>query len=253
MYYPSFQTKKSGVPVLSKKEIDFIAERYIMDFQPDILKNPSPVDIDGFLENYLGTTPDYQLLSHNGIYLGMTVFNDTNCISVYDLVNNRAEYISAKANTVIIDSRLLEENQEHRYRFTAGHEAGHVVFHTSYFAYDPDQLSLFGDAEPAMVQCRVDTTKTKNKDFRLISDHDWMEWQANYFSGALLMPKSAVTALANEYEGPDYLRPWSLICRLEDVFNVSSEAAKHRLTSLNLIEPISETAFSAFKDFALAF
>ncbi len=218
-----------------------------------LLKNPSPVDIDGFLENYLGTTPDYQLLSHNGIYLGMTVFNDTNCIPVYDLVNNRAEYISAKANTVIIDCRLLEENQEHRYRFTAGHEAGHVVFHTPYFAYDPDQLSLFGDSEPAMVRCRVDTTKAKNKDFRLISDHDWMEWQANYFSGAILMPKSAVIALANEYEGPDYLRSWSLICRLEDVFNVSSEAAKHRLTSLNLIEPISETAFSAFKDFALAF
>ncbi len=38
MYYPSFQTKKSGVPVLSKKEIDFIAEQYIMEFQPDILK-----------------------------------------------------------------------------------------------------------------------------------------------------------------------------------------------------------------------
>ncbi|MCU6720111.1 hypothetical protein OCV67_09220 [Porcipelethomonas ammoniilytica] len=99
------------------------------------MKNPSPVDIDGFLENYLGTTPDY----HNGIYLGMTVFHDTNCIPVYDLANNRAEYISAKANTVIFDSRLLEENQEHRYRFTAGHEAGHVVFHTPYFAYDPNQ------------------------------------------------------------------------------------------------------------------
>lgn len=164
---------------------------------------------------------------------------------------DRAEYISAKANTVIFDSRLLEENQEHRYRFTAGHEAGHVVFHTSYFAYDPNQLSLFGDAEPAMVRCRVDTTKVKTKSFRLISDHDWMEWQANYFSGALLMPQSAVIALANEYDGPDYLRPWSLIRTLEDVFNVSSEAAKHRLTSLKLIEPISETAFSAFKDFAL--
>lgn len=253
MYSPCFQTKKSGVPVLSKKDIDFIAEQYIMEFQPDILKNPSPVDIDGFLENYLGTTPDYQLLSHNGIYLGMTVFHDINCIPVYDLANNHAEYISAKANTVIFDSRLLEENQEHRYRFTAGHEAGHVVFHTSYFTYDPNQLSLFGDAEPAMVRCRVDTTKVKNKNFRLISGHDWMEWQANYFSRALLMPQSAVIALANEYDDPGYLRPWSLIHTLEDVFNVSSEAAKHRLTSLNLIEPISETAFSAFKNFALVF
>ena len=39
------------------------------DFQPSVLTNPAPVDIESFVENYLGMTPDYQLLSHNGIYL----------------------------------------------------------------------------------------------------------------------------------------------------------------------------------------
>ena len=55
-----------------------------MDFQPEALKNPMEIDIDGFLEHYLGATPDYQYLSHNMIYLGMTVFQDTNRIPVYD-------------------------------------------------------------------------------------------------------------------------------------------------------------------------
>ena len=38
-----------------------------------------------------------------GVYLGMTVFNDTDKVPVYDPIQNRAEYISARANTIIID------------------------------------------------------------------------------------------------------------------------------------------------------
>ena len=92
MYNPSFRVKKNGVPIVSKKELDAIGERFVRDFQPEVLKNPAPVDIDGFIECYLGMTPDYQFLSHNGIYLGMTVFNDTNKVPVFDPVNQRAEY-----------------------------------------------------------------------------------------------------------------------------------------------------------------
>ena len=101
MYTPSLRVKNNGVPILSKAEIDAIGERFVQDFQPEVLTNPSPVDIEGFIEFYLGMTPDYQYLSHNGVYLGMTVFNDTNKVPVFDPATNRAEYISAKARTVI--------------------------------------------------------------------------------------------------------------------------------------------------------
>ena len=65
--------KENGVPILSKTEIDVIGERFVRDFQPEVLESPAPVDIEGFIEFYLGMTPDYQFLSHNGVYLGMTV------------------------------------------------------------------------------------------------------------------------------------------------------------------------------------
>ena len=64
--------KNNGVPILSKAEIDAIGERFVQDFQPEVLTNPSPVDIEGFIEFYLGMTPDYQYLSHNGVYLMCT-------------------------------------------------------------------------------------------------------------------------------------------------------------------------------------
>lgn len=180
--------KNNGVPILSKAEIDAIGERFVQDFQPEVLTNPSPVDIEGFIEFYLGMTPDYQYLSHNGVYLGMTVFNDTNKVPVFDPTTNRAEYISAKARTVIIDNRLLDENQRHRFRFTLGHEGGHDIFHSGYFSYNPDQTSLFDEEFVApMIQCRVDSGMTDRADTRKWDDHDWMEWQANHLSAAVLI------------------------------------------------------------------
>ena len=140
MYTPSFKVKSNGVPILSKEEIDGIGEQYVKAFCPEVLSHPAPVDIESFVENYLGITPDYQYLSNNGIYLGMTVFNDTNMVPIFDPGTGRAEYISAKARTIIIDNRLLEESQQHRYRFTLGHEAGHDIFHSGFFGYNPDQL-----------------------------------------------------------------------------------------------------------------
>lgn len=110
------------------------------------------------------------------MYLGMTVFNDTNKVPIYDPATNRAEYISAKARTVIIDNRLLDENQRHRFRFTLGHEGGHDIFHSGYFSYNPDQTSLFDEEFVApMIQCRVDSGMTDSADTRKWDDHDWME------------------------------------------------------------------------------
>ena len=122
MYTPQYKWNAKGIPVLSRDQIDTIAEGFLADFQPRALTEPMEVDVDGFLEMYLGLTPDYQYLSHNMIYLGMSVFHDTDSIPIFDPETNRAEYFSAKANTVIFDRRLVdEENQEHRYRFTGGH------------------------------------------------------------------------------------------------------------------------------------
>ena len=60
MYNPSFRVKRNGVPILSGEQISIIGEKYVRDFQPEVLQNPAPVDIESFIEQYLGMTPDYQ-------------------------------------------------------------------------------------------------------------------------------------------------------------------------------------------------
>ena len=88
MYQPKFRKRKDNIPVLSKLEIDEIAGGYLLDFYPDAVANPQPVNVELFLESYLGLTLDYQYLSNDGRYLGMTVFNDTNSIPVFIPENN---------------------------------------------------------------------------------------------------------------------------------------------------------------------
>jgi len=92
MYIPPLSYDTRGVPQLSRKQINKIAERFVEDFQPEVITNPSPINIEEFVECYLGMIPDYLYLSHNGIYLGMTVFNDTDKIPVYDPVVTAANF-----------------------------------------------------------------------------------------------------------------------------------------------------------------
>lgn len=236
MYCPSFRTKKNGVPVLSKQEIDIIAERFILDFCPEAQKTPMGLDIDSFLQNYLGLEQDFQYLSHNGAYLGMTVFNDTNKLPVYIPETNSAEYISAKARTIIIDNSLLEEGQEHRCRYTMGHEAGHDIFHKGYFSYNPDQISLFDDPPGPLIKCRAVDINRQPKPVKLWDDNDRMEWQANYLSSALLMPKTMVFELIQSVTYPhEIFRKSTYVVEMMKTFNVSCQAAENRLKSLGII------------------
>ncbi len=241
MYRPVITRKRSGVPVLSRKEIDGIGENLVGDFMPDALITPQEIDIDSFAQNYLGMDQDFQYLSHCGVYLGMTVFNDTDKVPVYDPQRGCADYISAKAHTVIIDRTLLADNQEHRYRFTMGHEAGHEFLHKEYFAYDPCQMTIFdyiGEASVEMVQCRIDTKKMDAGQPETWRDKDWMEWQANAFSSAVLMPVSMVRKVAEDVRKRGTKAVFmghAAASEVSRVFNVSFEAASYRLKQLGYI------------------
>ena len=84
MYVAEIVRKRSGAPVLSRKEIDIIGENLVSDFTLDRVLTPQEIDIDLFVQDYLGADQDFQYLSHCGVYLGMTVFNDTDKVPVYD-------------------------------------------------------------------------------------------------------------------------------------------------------------------------
>ena len=255
----SYRTNKNGVPIVSKKELDYLGEELIRDFCPQAMSEPVAIDMERFVGAYLNLEQDYQYLSSNCVYLGMTVFNDTYKVPVYNPKARRAEYISAKAGTVIIDKRLLENYQRHRYRFTLGHEASHGILHAGYFGYNPEQTSLFDRGGVPMIRCRMaEPLNGGSKSVTEWTDNDWLEWQANRLSSAILMPRTMVYRLVTGTltdrkdvsrlkEGvcpaPAFFQNPNTVSLVAKTFVVSREAAVYRLRELGLIHRNADVGF----------
>ncbi len=242
MYHPKLSYTQRGIPVISRKQMDAMAENYLRDFCPECLKEPCPIDIDQFAMEYLHLGQDFQYLTKQGVYLGMMVFHDTDRVEVYDEERDEAKYISEKANTIIIDRTLLEPGQEHRYRFTVGHECAHSIFHGPKLS-DPYQEYLnlyYADSEqgtPMMFRCNLSDREFVKKANTLWTDKQWMEWQADAFSSSILMPKSVVKKVVDEISPRTmrYSKRDELIRGVSRVFQVSRKAAEIRLEGLCLI------------------
>lgn len=141
-------------------------------------------------------------------------------------------------NPVVKISERLESSgtQENRFRTTLTHELGHVKFHG--FLWQFYQLQLIPRKENELgPRCKragiIDTAQI-----------DWMEWQAGYVSGAMLMPITPLNRMAGAafeewgvFGGVAVAssRGAELIRRVTAQFEVSQDAARVRLTQLGIL------------------
>lgn len=226
----------NGIPLLSKSQLEVYGESVLRDFSPAVLESPQTTDIDGLITNYMGFGFEYQYLSNNSVYLGVTVFDDTDTLPIYNPELNRAEFLSVKKNTIIIEGTLAENPLlERRERFTEGHEASHGLLHPVYYQ-ERSQYAGFSDIGGSYSKPYIPDLSGVDKDGRRLKGEAWLEWQANYLASVLLMPRVAVKRLKNMIE-PKGSRYWhlDLISTMSEVFKVSEEAARVRLGSLNYL------------------
>ncbi len=78
-----------------------------IEFCPDIVDNPQPLDVDLFIE-FLGFTLDYRYLSHCQCYLGVTVFRKMK-FPTFNMSTFRPELTCVDENTIIIDEGLYHQ------------------------------------------------------------------------------------------------------------------------------------------------
>lgn len=260
-----FRKKKNGVPVLSKDKIEILAKQVLNSYKPNLIFNPGVLDVELFIEDYASLEIDYQDLTHDGSILGMTVFNDCN-IPVYDAENNKAKRILVNEGTVLIDNGLLEEEQLRRGRFTLAHEAAHWFLHRHMYIQDKNQISLFDDL--SMEQKKLPVIKCRTSDIgygkrkQLITDHDWIEWQADYMASVLLMPKNAfITAARDKFQSSKIVKDFYqmgtdseidldirvIAYELADLFQVSFTATIIRLINLGFIKEEQDQRRSLFE------
>jgi hypothetical protein len=135
------------------------------------------------------------------------------------------DFVPGQRPRVRLSARLSEHaRREHRLRTTLAHELGHVVLHDFIWWFDQGTL----DAE----QARALSPRCHRRGS--LATADWMEWQAGYASGALLMSASGVRDLVGDVEAV-WVRSAAARRRVEHMqraFDVSAEAARVRLQQL---------------------
>lgn len=167
-----------------------------------------------------------------------------------DVEGVTAFYVDREPDVMISDRLANDPRRENRLRTTLAHEFGHVRFHRHLWAEKLATGNLFAvqKDEDNKAICKRDTILNARQS-------DWMEWQAGYISGAILMPVSAVRKLVDEYCTPQGIfgavalnsdHGQILVHSLKDEFQVSEEAARVRLQALKILSGATQQSALSF-------
>jgi hypothetical protein len=164
-----------------------------------------------------------------------------------DGVEGMTEFQSGKRPIVKIADALNAPHLENRLRTTLTHEYGHVHFHRFMFEDGAGMSdSLFGAQQAAQGnKCHRDTIVGA-------SERDWMEWQAGYVCGAILMPVEALMQAVQCFRQENHL-PYSnlslnsepgqkLITTVAEGFQTSRDAARVRLLKKGILLDMGKQA-----------
>lgn len=128
-------------------------------------------------------------------------------------------YLAVDFKTIYVDL-VGYKKESARYRFSVAHELGHYVLHQVYYPCELGSLEEW--------QC-------------LVSNLNYVEFQANYFAGSLLAPEEELIAALNaEFEGSFVRNCWSkehkefsdALSKLRKSFKISKQVLSRRMRDL---------------------
>jgi hypothetical protein len=159
-------------------------------------------------------------------------------------VEGVTEFTPGRRPVVKISNSLTAANMENRLRTTLTHEFGHVHFHNFMFDIESKSGSLFPSQQ-------LGHTKKCNRESILgAAETDWMEWQAGYACGAVLMPVGALTERVQSFRRDKNLQFNNLALDTEtgrqlvgvvaSTFQTSRDAARVRLLKKRILTDTGE-------------
>lgn len=237
----------SQIPYITYDALDAYAEAVIRDAMPEALIAPAAVDVERFVEFYLGLQLEFKRLSYDRQILAMTAFN-AGIVQIIDEASGAPEGLPVTAGTVIIEPLLTQKRNTARRRFTYMHEGSHWLLHRKAFAPDNPMGSVgkFENQYLAAKEGRIDYSRSQKER----NDNERMERQADFLASAMLMPKTTLRMAFRDFfrcygESPRKLvrgtDPFDdcLAVQLPEyiagIYGVSKRAALIRLEKLNAI------------------
>ena len=242
-------------PIIRNEDVWEYAEALVGDYKPSLLKEPGPINVEHFLESYLGATVDYQDLYYEKgepPIAGATVFNDE-AIRVFDRANKCTKVIAVPAGTILIDNSTLAAKYKGYAAFTGLHEGGHFTMHPEVYRRDPAQAGLRETVpkRAGLVCCRRSTIIGLSLWGRRLTPEQNREHQANTFAAFAAMPRQTFIPAAreliraagfedgifvdNEYDWECDLALEKLCTALSELYGTSYTAVEIHLRQLNLV------------------
>lgn len=231
LYFP---TKPNGVPILSYARIDEIAENLVREVQPELFTTQvDATNLSLVMKHLQGWQFAGRYLSANGSLLGLACHTGGTTL-IYDEYRKNPEPFQVPPHSILIDRSLFRKENEKLFRFTLGHEIGHALFHEAFSLKKENMEAYREESRERMIADRASALGIR--EHRLLkTSYDWIEWQANAFASALLMPRSLVEQVKDLLYEDDtpYMEFLNELCiTVMDVFKVSHTAAFYRLKEL---------------------
>jgi Zn-dependent peptidase ImmA (M78 family) len=217
---------KNGVPRLAAGDIETKAEEVIEFFDPLVLQRPCATPLMVFLEE---TSRRFKVAIDFTRDLG----ESTQGHKIWGM-------FCFQPRRILVDRLLIGDA---RFSFILGHEFGHLVLHRDLI------VKKKGYSDVDISDTAHDFVTGKKV---LLTPRDWLEWQANRFAGAILMPRATVLdALlsvqrslgVNHNVGRVFVerKPYSVVdfnrtvVELQSIYQVSRRNVEYRLDQLGLL------------------
>jgi hypothetical protein len=202
------------------EELDSECEKFITDFLLQRHRRIEyPISTDDLTVLIETLTDDLDLYADE-------LNEDGNVEGVTDFVPGRRPKVKI-SKQLTLDPRL-----SNRLRTTLTHELGHVKLHT--FMFDGQSTGFLLTPSAAAI-----SHKCKRDNMLQAALTDWMEWQAGFACGALLMPATALRATVRRFLEDQQIavgrfeikstEAQSLITAVSSTYAVSREASRVRL------------------------
>lgn len=224
-----YKIDEHGVPILSADDIELKAEEVISYFDAKLLEIPAVIPLTELVEKF-----------HVDFGMGRNYSSDLGTTKYGGKILGKTQL---KPLTVFVDCSLADDE---RFRFVLGHELGHVVFHrrVDIKASDYEEQEIVDTEQDFLTGKKI-----------LKTTRDWLEWQANRFSSAILMPRSSIySAVVAFQKKADIIRNVGKIVLVNEsysyrdfnaileylklLFNVNATTAEYRLTDLSILDDL---------------
>lgn len=223
--------------ILSKEDIESEATVFLQKYSPESLCKIVKLDLESIAEFDLNLVIDYQKLDKDGNLLGMTIFKESRVPIINE--NGNIEFIKVNKGTIIFNTWMTDDlKQNNRYKYTLAHEVGHWILHRRKMLDYDGQISLdmllkqkSSVDENAYVKCLNRKVNPSYINTKLKEDIDWIEWQANYWASAILMPKKIFCETYEEYK--KVYAKGKIVENLANDFGVSKVAVENRIKNFN--------------------